>query len=76
MPSADLYQVVLLPRGEVVVPCCTLEEALAYQRGYHEVVQEGPRKAVIAAQEALRRSRPGRMAPSRRVRTLRSLRSA
>ena len=49
MQMAPRFHVILLPRGETVLDHCTLDEALAFQQGYHEVVQHGPREAVIAA---------------------------
>lgn len=59
MSSAD-FEVVLLPRRELVASHCTLAEAAAFQRGYHEAAVTGRRTAVIAATTAPRISPAGR----------------
>ena len=73
MASLDRFQVVLLPRREVMVSDLKLSEAAAYLRGYHDVMPPGRQEAVIArvrqaAQAASARSlrRPGRAVESDR----------
>lgn len=48
MASLDRFQVVLLPRREVLAYGLTLAEAGAYASGYQEVNDRGPQVAVIA----------------------------
>jgi hypothetical protein len=64
------FHVVVLPGGEPVASHCTLGEALAFLRGYHEVVSHGERKAVIATEPegAVLRTKMLTRAPSKRAR--------
>lgn len=48
MASLDRFQVVLLPRREVLVSDLQLPEAVAYLAGYCEVMPPGRQEAVIA----------------------------
>jgi hypothetical protein len=59
MLSAD-FQVVLLPRRELVASHCTLAEAAAFQRGYHEAAVAGRQTAVIAPASTERASSSAR----------------
>jgi hypothetical protein len=66
MTSLDRYQIVLLPRREVLVADCSLGEAVAYVRGYHEASQQGRREAVIvpSRSRSLQVGQPLRLARS------------
>jgi hypothetical protein len=48
MALLDRFQVVLMPRHEVLATGLTLAEAVAYVGGYEEVNGEGQQQAVIA----------------------------
>ncbi len=46
------YQVILLPRREVVARGCTLSEANAWMQAYNYAMDGGPPTAVIAEEKA------------------------
>jgi hypothetical protein len=48
MACLDRFQVVLMPRREVLATSLTLAEAVAYVSGYDEVNSGGQQQAVIA----------------------------
>ena len=48
MACPDRFQVVLMPRREVLATGLTLAEAVAYVGGYDEVNDDGEQQAVIA----------------------------
>jgi hypothetical protein len=48
MALLDRFQVVLMPRREVLASGLTLAEAVAYVGGYEEVNGDGQQQAVIA----------------------------
>jgi len=48
MSSVVRFQVMLLPGRELLVSNCSLAEAVAFQRGYHEAMVAGEQRAVIA----------------------------
>ncbi len=52
MSNERNYQVVLLPKMEVVEQACTLGEAQAWIRAYNEVIGGSPTEAVIAQKNA------------------------
>ncbi len=48
MACLDRFQVVLMPRREVLASGLSLAEAVAYVGGYEEVNDDGQQQAVIA----------------------------
>lgn len=52
MASLDRFQVVLLPRREVLVSDLPLREAVAYLAGYNEVMPPSRQQVVIAPMPA------------------------
>jgi hypothetical protein len=63
--KAERFQVVLLPQREQVVSDCTLAEAGAFVRGYHE--GHGRGQAVIVLRGCLGPSRRSLARPSKGV---------
>jgi hypothetical protein len=57
------FRIVLLPRRQVIVDHCSLAEAVAFLRGYHEVVNSQQQEAVIASEHESELAEPRAACP-------------
>ena len=54
MNDMPVFQVVLLPSCEVAAQVGTLTEALAWARGYNEVMEDDARRAIVTIEPGQR----------------------